>query len=213
MGFSFKPFRTAFATAVLTALTAVNTGCQVSQTVSTQRLIRHQVMIDVSGLNPTETVEPVKAHIAAPQKWDKLAVKKTMMFTDAQWRAPSRMTGVGIAYVKLPFPLPAKALIWLAKREYAKKSPDGKLLAEWTDDLGRPWFEAENSSYHVRGYAVTKGWEAWIVYLGYKTAEPPSAADLGIAGRCLQTIIPTPFAPDGPPQAQTASAKKDESAL
>jgi len=210
MGRSFRPKSTAFAAASLLGLLLFAAGgCTVAQTVPTQRLIQHQVMIDVSGLKQVETIPDVKAHIAAPQKWDMLAVKKTALFTDAQWRAPSRMTGVGIAYVRLPIPLPAKAIIWIAKQEYGKKANDGKILNEWTDDLGRPWFEAENSQYHVRGYAVTKGWEAWIVYCGYKVIEPPSATDLGIAGRCLETIIPTPFSPEGPPQPPTASMKQD----
>jgi hypothetical protein len=58
----------------------------------------------------------------------------------------------------------------------------------------RPWFEAENSNYHVRGSIVVKGFEAWIIYCGYKTAQPPSAAELGVAARSLETIVPTPYA-------------------
>lgn len=205
MGLLSKSSRAGFAALGAVALFTL-TGCQVSQTVPAQRLIQHQVMIDCSGLMEQETVAEVKAHIAPPQKWDKLAAKKTLLFTDSQWRAPSRMTGVGVAYVRLPIPLPAKALIWIAKREYAQKAGDGKLIAEWTDELGRPWFEAENSTYHIRGYAMTKGFEAWIIYCGYKMIEPPSAADLGLAGRCLETIVPTPFLPDGPPQSRTAAS-------
>jgi hypothetical protein len=200
--------RTCLIVAGLLCFTLFAGGCQLSQSVSTQSLLQHQAMIDVSGLKPTETAEPVKAYIAPPQKWDELAIKKSTLFTDAQWRSPSHMTAVGVAYVHLPLPLPARAIVWLAKQEYSKKSSDGKIVAEWTDSLGRPWFEAQNSLYHVRGYAVSKGWEAWIVYCGYKIAEPPSATDLGIAGRCLETILPTPFAPDGPPSSATTAVAR-----
>ena len=190
-------------------------GCTFQQTVPTARLIQHQAIVDVAGLKETETIEPVKVHVAAPQKWEALNIKYTPMFTDAQWRSPSRLTGVGVAYVRLPIPLPARALVWFAKNEYVKRSGDqsGEVLGQWTDDLGRPWFEARNSRYHVRGYCVTKGFEAWIIYSGYKREQPPSAAELGVAARSLETIVPTPFATDVPQQrmATGISAKNDPS--
>lgn len=174
------------------------TGCQVGQTVSTTRLIQHQAMIDPTGLKESEVVEPVKVHIAAPQRWEQLEAKKYTLYTEAQWRSPSKMTGVGVAYVRLPLPLPAKSIAWLAQKEYAKKADDGKILGSWEDSLGRPWFEAANSRYHVRGYIVSKGFEAWIIYCGYKTEQPPSASELGVAARALETIVPTPYATEVP---------------
>ena len=193
----------------------VLTGCTFKQTVPTARLIQHQAVVDVAGLEETEVVEPVKVHIAAPQKWEALNVRDSRLFVNAQWRSPSRMTGVGVAYVRLPFPLPARMLVWFAKREYTSRSGDnsGEVLGEWVDDLGRPWFEARNSNYHVRGYCVTKGFEAWIIYSGYKREQPPSAAELGVAARSLETIVPTPFAPEVPrrPMASGQRAGNDPS--
>jgi hypothetical protein len=182
----------------LVALLSAAGGCQFAQTVSTARLIQHQAMVDPSGLKDIETVDLVKVHVAAPKKWDVLPPKKATLYTDMQWRSPSRMTGVGVAYIHLPLPMSAQTIAWLAEKEYSKRSGDGKLIARWDDELGRPWFEAENTRYHVRGYIVTKGFEAWIIYCGYKREQPPSAAELGIAARSLETIMPVPYEPNIP---------------
>ena len=179
-------------------LVLLSTGCQLTQSVSTARLIQHQAMVDPSGLKDTSVCDAVKVHVAAPQKWEALTPKKTAVYTDMQWRSPSKQTGVGVAYVHLPLPIPASTVAWLAEKEYTKRSDDGKLLSLWTDALGRPWFEAENNRFHVRGYIVTRGFEAWIIYCGYRLEQPPSAAELGVAGRSLETIVPTPFAQDVP---------------
>jgi hypothetical protein len=205
MGKPFFSARAAVTSAGICLLLLVSTGCQFQQTVPTVRLIQHQALIEMSGLKDTEVVEQVKVHIAAPQKWETLQPKVTAMYTDMQWRSPSKMTGVGVAYVRMPLPFPASALVWLAKKEYAKKSSDGEVLGTWTDDLGRPWFEAQNSKYHIRGYAVTKGFEAWIIYCGYKREQPPSAAELGVAARALETIVPTPFAEQVPQKSMAAN--------
>jgi hypothetical protein len=187
-------------TAVLSLilLSALGSGCQITQSVSATRLIQHQAMIDPSGLKDTSICDDVKVHVAAPQKWEQLTPRKTAVYTDMQWRSPSRMTGIGVAYVRLPLPIPASTVAWLAEKEYTKRSDDGKLLSLWSDALGRPWFEAENSRFHVRGYIVTRGFEAWIIYCGYKLEQPPSAAELSVAGRSLETIVPTPIAPNVP---------------
>jgi hypothetical protein len=162
------------------------------------RLIQHQAMVDPSWLRDSSVCEDVKVHVAAPQKWEALTPKKTAVYTDMQWRSPSKQTGVGVAYVRLPLPIPASTIAWLAEKEYTKRSDDGKLLSMWSDALGRPWFEAENSRFHVRGYIVTRGFEAWIIYCGYRLEQPPSAAELSVAGRSLETIVPTPFAQEVP---------------
>lgn len=212
MGISFSSFSSSVqvfrGTAVFVAgvicLSALS-GCQMSQTVSTARLIQHQAMIDPTGLAETAVVEPVKVHIAAPQRWEQLEPKRYALYTEMQWRSPSKMTGVGVAYVRLPLPIPARSIAWLAQKEYAKKAADGKILGTWDDSLGRPWFEAENSRYHVRGYIVSKGFDAWIIYCGYKTEQPPSASELGVAARALETIVPTPYASQVP-QKRVAAA-------
>jgi hypothetical protein len=175
------------------------TGCQFQQGVFAERLIQHQAMIDCSGLNDPQLIDSVKVNAAAPRTWKALDVKKTALYTDFQWRSPNKQTGLGVAYVHLPLPLTAPMIVWLARQEYLKRGDSGQVLGQWTDALGRPWFEAENAKYHIRGYVITKGFDAWIIYCGYKrTDEPPSAADLGLAARALETIVPTPIAPDVP---------------
>jgi hypothetical protein len=157
------------------------------------RILRQQAILDFSGLKDVQTVETVKSRLAPPETWEQLVPKKASLYTDVQWRAPSRMSGVGVIYVRMPLPLPASTLMWLAKREYTKKSAEGRLIGEWTDAQGRPWFEAENSTYHVRGFVVTKGWEAWIVYAGYKTLAPPNPTEMSLALRSMHTVVPTPM--------------------
>ena len=76
--------------------------------------MQHQAMVDPSGLKDVETVDMVKVHVAAPKKWELLPVKKATLYTDMQWRSPSHLTGVGVAYVKLPLPMSAQTIAWLA---------------------------------------------------------------------------------------------------
>ena len=80
--------------------------------------------------------------------------------------------------------------MWFAKQRYSKQSEDGKLINQWVDALGRSWFEAENNKYHVRGYVVTKGFTAWIVYSGFKTQGPIDTSELALAARSMETMIP-----------------------
>lgn len=206
MGMSYRS--SSLATVALLMLLA-STGCQLGQNAFSERLIQHQAMIDVSGLNDPQLIESVKVNASAPKTWKALDLKRTAMYTDYQWRSPTKMTGLGVAYVRLPLPLPASMIVWLAKNEYAKRGQNGELIGEWTDSLGRPWFEAQNDKYHVQGYVITKGFEAWIIYCGYKrTDQPPSAAELGVAARALETIVPTPIAPDVP-QKSMATGRSD----
>lgn len=189
------------------AATALLGGCQLGASVPPYRLIEHQAMIDPSGLNESSICGSVKVHVEIPQKWSILQPKRTAIYTHQQWRSPSGMTGLGVCYIHLPIPMSADLIVWLAKREYGKHSDDGHLLAQWRDSLGRPWFEAETRTYHVRGYVVSRGFEAWIIYCGYKTEQAPRAAELGVAARSLETIVPTPFANELPqrPLAQAAA--------
>ena len=211
MGVLFVKFRPVLCMlAALGGLFALG-GCQLKPSIPAARLIRHQAMVDPAGLSDSSTVGELKVHIAAPQKWEPLTLAKHPMYINTQWRSPSRTTGVGVAYVRLPVPLPAKAIAWLAQKEYAKRADDGKILDTWEDGLGRPWFEAQNTRYHIRGYVVSKGFEAWIIYCGYKREQPPSSAELTVAGRSLDTIVPTPFAPNIPqrPVAESARTARD----
>src|SRR3954471_5576945 len=97
---SFSSFKIIRSVVVFTGgmlLLSSVTGCQMAQTVSTARLIQHQAMIDPTGLKESEVIEPVKVHIAAPQKWEQLEPRKHSLYTETQWRSPSKMTGVGVA--------------------------------------------------------------------------------------------------------------------
>ena len=181
--------------AVVAALLACAGGCQSSAPTSNRRLIEHQAMIDFSGLQLAETVEAVKASCSVPHQWETLPVKKTPLYAHQQWKSPSTHTGFGVVYIRLPLPLSERTLLWFAKREYTKASEDGKLISQWTDDLGREWFEAQNNKYHVQGYAVVRGFNAWVVYFGSKTAYPPDVAELGLAARAVETFLPDPRKP------------------
>jgi len=165
-------------------------GCQSTAPQAAQQLTKAQSSIDYTGLGATRIVDALKISATPPQKWDPLPLKKTPLYTHGQWRSPSHSTGVGVAYVHLPIPIPINTLLWFARQEYAKRSDDGKLLDQWTDSIGRNWFEAENKYYHVKGYAVVNGTDAWFVYYGYKLTKPASSDEIGLASKALDTIIP-----------------------
>jgi hypothetical protein len=171
------------------------TGCSSSSPVSNRRLIEHQAFVDFSGLAPAEQVSAVKVSCALPRSWNPTELKKTPLYAHQQWKSPSGRTGVGVVHIRLPIPLSEGMLLWLAKREYAKANNDGKVIGEWKDEVGRSWFEAENNKYHVRGYALVRGFNAWIIYFGSKTGYPPDMAELSLAARCVETFIPDPKRP------------------
>jgi hypothetical protein len=190
-GMSFNP-KSGASAGLLLALFATSVGCQTAQPVSVRSLINHQAMIDFSGLSSAEHFDVVKAQAAAPQSWQEQPIKRGPMYTDMQWRSPSGATAVGVAHVRMPLPLGARALLWFAKGQYAKQSDDGRVLGQWVDQLGRSWFEAENNKYHVRGFIVTKGLQAWIIYSGYKTTVPIDMSELSQGARAMETIVPAP---------------------
>jgi hypothetical protein len=170
--------------------TGAGGGCQQTSQVTHRRIIEHQAMIDFSGLGEPQLIEKVNARGALPRNWDKLESQSNPLYTHQQWRSPSSKTGVGVAHIRLPIPMSTGMLMWIAKREYTKKGNDGRILAEWTDELGRPWFDAENNKYRVRGYAIVSGFEAWVIYFGYKSKFPPDPAELSLAARSAETIVP-----------------------
>jgi hypothetical protein len=179
------------AAVVLTiGLTGLLGGCQNGQGFSSRRLIEHQALIDFSGLDSVRKCEHVDVAIAPPRRWEALPVKNNPLYAHQQWRSPSGHTGVGVLCAHLPLPLSTNTVVWLAKQEYAKRGNDGKLIGEWTDVLGRSWFEAEDGKYHVRGYVVTRGFSAWIVYFGYRTRYSPDLAEISIAARSAETAVP-----------------------
>ena len=174
----------------LASLAACGGGCQGVQPIKTSRLIEHQALIDFSGLRPAAPIPELKVDAASPRSWEAMPPSTSALYTHYQWRSPSARTGVGAAYLRLPLPISASAVLWFAKQQYASKSADGKLIRQWTDALGRNWFEAENDKYHVRGYCIAQGFEAWIVYWGYRTNQPPEPTEISLASRCADTFVP-----------------------
>lgn len=182
--------RAASRAACLLLLVAGLAGCQAGQQVSSRQLIEHQAFIDFAGLKQDALQPAVKTTIATPRNWEQMPRQSTPLYTHEQWRAPSAHTGIGVLYAHMPLPLSAKAVIWLAKQEYSKSERQGRVIGEWTDSLGRYWFEAENEKYHVRGYAVVKGFDAWFVYFGYRTKYAMNVPEISLAARSAETAVP-----------------------
>ncbi len=201
------------ATAVLWTLAAgLAGGCQPTRTAMSQRLVARMALIDFSGLGPARPIGGVGVTAAVPRTWQLTPAQTGGMFTHVQWRSPTHSTAVGVARVRMPLPLSAKAVIWLAKTQYnnaraekpgASSDADpkhrvpggpGRLLKQWTDPVGREWVELENDRYHVKGYVFTSGFDAWVVYSGYRRTGVPNTVDLDLAGRSLESVVPAPLA-------------------
>lgn len=191
-----------------TLLAGLSVGCQTGKPIQSQRLIEHQALVDFSGLKPAEHIPELNVHGALPAHWTRSPFQKTALYSQTYWRSPSGHTGVGAVDIHLPLPISADMVLWLAEREYTKKANDGRLIAKWKDELGRSWFEAESKSYHVRGYALAQGFEAWVVFFGYRLDRPPEPGEIGIAARSADTFIPlvnrSPSSPTTRPFTQPA---------
>lgn len=173
-------------------LAAVASGCQMqmAEPQAARRLVEHQSRIETSGLNAAESFAVLKVTCASPAHWRALPLQRNALYTHQQFKSPDGSTGVGVAYMRLPLPLSARVLAYFAKNEYAKREANGQILAEWSDRYGRYWFDGQNAKYHVTGYAITNGFDAWIVYSGYKLTMPPNPVALDLAYKCMETILP-----------------------
>jgi hypothetical protein len=165
-------------------------GCSVSSPVATDQLIEHQATVDFHGLESTQQLPAVSVLGAAPRNWTPIAPDSNPFFTHQQWHSPTKNTGVGIVFLHLPLPISESAVLWLAEQHFKSMGEKGRLLGEWTDSLHRSWFEAENSKYRARGYVIMQGANAWIVYLGYKTENGSDTAEINLAARSVETIVP-----------------------
>jgi hypothetical protein len=170
-------------------------GCQL-QSVSTLQMEIHQARVDRDGLSPVQSESQLEVTCAPPEQWIRLPLSKSILYTHQQWRSPDRHVGMGVAHLRTPLPFSAEMVIWFARNQFtqsqskAGKSSDGRLIAEWTDSLGRCWFEAENATYHVKGYAMTHGFDAWIVYSGYRVKFHPYPEEIELAQRSANTVAP-----------------------
>ena len=196
------PYRPITVTGLVLCLSLLAGGCQSGQQVPTERLIQHQALIDFSGLRPPEVAEAVKVQASVPQSWVVHAVERKPLYTHQQWKSQSAKTAVGVIYARLPLPVGSDMLLWMARQQYANQGKSGTDLGQWEDALGRKWFEAETEKYHARGYVIVNGLDAWVVYSGFKIDTSPEPADIALAARCMDAIVPiygkvskTPVAP------------------
>jgi hypothetical protein len=165
-------------------------GCQI-QGVSAVQLEMHQAMINRSGLSALHVIDKLRVSCAPPEQWNPLPLKSNWIYSHQQWRSPDRHVGMGVAYMHTPILFSPQTLIWFAKAQYANTDDGtGRLIGQWTDSLGRCWFEAENNMYHVRGYAMTHGYDAWIVYSGYRVQTHPPITEVLTAARGADTVAP-----------------------
>ncbi len=179
-------------------------GCQPPAAEMSERLNAHLAMIDFTGLAPPRPIDRVGASASIPRSWDLLPTQGGGLFTHCQWRSPSHTTAVGVVHIHMPLPMSARTLVWLAKSRYndaPKTDADhkvpggpGRLVREWSDPVGREWVEAENDRYRLRGYAVTCGFDAWVVYSGYKLKGLPNPVDIELAGRSMDSVVPDALA-------------------
>jgi hypothetical protein len=168
-------------------------GCQL-QAISTVQLQIHQSRLDKNGLAQPRAVQDVQVTCAPPDFWDMLPLHKTLLYSHQQWRSPDRLVGMGVAHVRTPIPLAPQTIIWFAKQQYSASDSHygngGRLLGQWTDTLGRAWFEAENDTYHVTGCAMTHGFDAWIVYSGYRVNAHPTESEIALSAKAADSVVP-----------------------
>lgn len=196
------------------ALVVFAGGCQASRSPIARKLVAHQAQVDLTGLSSVEAIDSCNVVGSTPRQWIPVKVQKSALYTHSQWKSANGRTGMGVAYIRMPLPLGERAILWFAKQQYSRKREDGRLIAEWVDPLGRHWFEAENERYHVRGYAICRGFGAWVVYYGHKRAFPPESADIALAARAAETMVPQPLVgktgwpPVPPPAIATVPAQE-----
>ena len=176
--------------AVFVAVFAFVSGCQMNAPASKALLTEYREKVDESGLALPMAVDPLKVNVAYPAGWQPLPLQKNALYSHQQWRSPTKRTGVGVTYVRMPLPLSTKTLVWFAMNEAGKKTNNGRIIRQWHDDLGREWFEAENDKYHMTGYVMTRGFDAWINYCGYRMTEQMEPLEIQLGNKALDTVVP-----------------------
>jgi hypothetical protein len=174
------------------ALLGICAACQV-QSVSTPALQTIQAKLDRSGLKPEQENSELHITWALPAGWEAFPARNNLLYEHRQWRAPDRCAGFGVAYIHTPVPFSPKTVIWFAKNQYSSRnsnSHSGRVLKQWSDDAGREWFEAENDTYHVKGFAMSRGCSAWIVYSGYRVRMKPDPSEIAEADSAAASVAP-----------------------
>jgi hypothetical protein len=169
-------------------------GCQY-QAISPAELQLHQWSLNKSGLTALHVDSMLKITCAPPDQWEPLRPQNNMIYSHQQWRSPDRQVGMGVAYMRTPIPFSAQMIIWFARARYTEmhKNPSGRLLGQWNDSLGRCWFEAQDERYHVTGYAMTRGLDAWVVYSGYRVEGDPPRSEINLAAKAADSVAPLPM--------------------
>src|SRR3954470_13295380 len=175
---------------VFTAVFAFVSGCQMAAPAPKALFAEYRDKINESGLALSMAADSLKINAAFPAGWQALPLQKNALYTHQQWRSPSKRTGVGVTYVHMPLPLSTKTLVWFAMNEAGKKTNNGRIIRQWHDELGREWFEAENERYHMTGYVMTRGFDAWINYCGYRMQEQMEPLEIQLGTRALDTVMP-----------------------
>ncbi|HEY1923439.1 MAG TPA: hypothetical protein VGG44_11870 [Tepidisphaeraceae bacterium] len=177
---------------LIAAATALCAGCQY-QSISAARLEMHQSNLNKSGLTSLRVNPILKITYAPPELWVPLVPQENVLYSHQQWRSPDHQVGMGVAYAHTPVPISADMLIWFARAQYSKtQAAKGHVLGQWTDSLGRCWFEGENDKFHITGYAMTHGRDAWIVYSGYRLGGKASLNEIALAAKGADSVAPIP---------------------
>jgi len=184
--------KSVFCRILFAAALAACTGCQY-QSISSADLKNHQSHLNKTGLTPLHVNPMLQVTCAPPEQWEPLLPKNNLIYSHQQWRSPDREVGMGVAYMHTPVPFSAQTIIWFAKARYSEThKSQGRLLEQWTDSLGRCWFEAENEKYHITGYAMTRGLDAWVVYSGFRLAGNVPQTEIALAAKGADSVAPIP---------------------
>ncbi len=167
-------------------------GCQYQPVAATQLQNRQSRLVH-DGLLSIQIENRLKISCAPPGDWHRMITEQTLLYAHQQWRSPSKHAGMGVVYVHSLLPLSSDMVLWFAQSQYRKnKKPDGheQMVSLRVDGMQRHWFEAENETYHVKGYAMTHGQDAWIVYSGWKLKTPPPTDEIAQAEQAVETVAP-----------------------
>jgi hypothetical protein len=73
----------------LAASAAFTTGCTIAPPVSVRKLALHRDTSDLSGLKTSQLFDALDVSWALPREWEALPLRKTPLYTQQPFRAPS----------------------------------------------------------------------------------------------------------------------------
>src|SRR4051812_25583392 len=102
-----KRAQTSAITGLTLLIAGLSTGCQLGQPPNAKR-----VAVDRIDLLPVCTDDSLRVSWSLPYDWKTLPNQKhNPLYTHVQYRSPSLSTGLGVAYIHMPIPLSAKAVV------------------------------------------------------------------------------------------------------